>query len=288
MWKVNLAGIDLNLLTPLAALLEERHVSRAARRAGLSQPAMSRALARMREAFGDELLVRGTHGYELTQRAEQLRQELETLLPRIEALVNGQVFDPATATTTFRITATDAATTILGPVVAARLRAVAPNVTLAFQAWNDHVIDDLERGRTDIVFRAVDAPAAMRSAHLVDDEFVCLLSAEHPLSERKRLALDEYLSCVHLEVNLGESGQFVIETRLAALGSARVVAVSIPYHAAAIAAVRGTDLVANAAPAPGRTARLRPRPSPRRRATRDRPPQVRDGLAPAPGRRSCP
>ncbi|MEK8174932.1 LysR family transcriptional regulator [Streptomyces sp. M19] len=96
--------VDLNLLAPLAALLAERHVSRAADVAGMSQPAMSRALQRLRETLGDELLVRTPGGYRLTPRAERVQRELRTVLPRLESLFAPEEFDPAEA---FRVAGTD-------------------------------------------------------------------------------------------------------------------------------------------------------------------------------------
>src|SRR5690348_3066788 len=95
MRDVHLPRLDLNLLLPLRALLEERHITRAAQRSFLSQPAMSRALGRLREMFGDPLLVRSGSTFERTGRGEQLLRELETLLPRLESMVAGVEFNPA-------------------------------------------------------------------------------------------------------------------------------------------------------------------------------------------------
>src|SRR5215475_13784656 len=100
---VDLAGIDLNLLTHLDALLRERSVTRAASRVGIGQSAMSHNLARLRELFSDELLTRGPEGLRLTPRAMTLLQPVRTMLAQVEALVlRDQAFDPATAVRTFR------------------------------------------------------------------------------------------------------------------------------------------------------------------------------------------
>src|SRR5438874_13265479 len=90
MREVHLRNLDLNLLVPLHALLEERHVTRAAKRCFLSQPAMSRALERLREMFGDVLVVRSGRAYERTVRGERVLHELESLMPRLEAMVRGE------------------------------------------------------------------------------------------------------------------------------------------------------------------------------------------------------
>src|SRR6202171_5099844 len=100
--EVHLRNVDLNLLHPLHALLEERHVTRAAKRCFLSQPAMSRGLERLREMFGDPLLVRSGRGYERTVRGERVLGELGSLMPRLEAIVGGEEFDPARNQERFR------------------------------------------------------------------------------------------------------------------------------------------------------------------------------------------
>src|SRR6476646_6803427 len=92
MLMTHLEGVDLNLLPPLAALLEERQVTRAAKRSGLSQPAMSRTLARLRQLLDDQLLIRDASGYVLTPRAERIQRQLVGLLPQLEALFATQVF----------------------------------------------------------------------------------------------------------------------------------------------------------------------------------------------------
>jgi DNA-binding transcriptional LysR family regulator len=96
MQQMHIGRIDLNLLPPLVTLLEERHVSRAADRLALSQPAMSRALQRLRRHFSDELLVRGPDGYSLTPRAERIRAQLATVVAELNKLFATEAFDPAT------------------------------------------------------------------------------------------------------------------------------------------------------------------------------------------------
>src|SRR5580658_4501270 len=95
MRDMHLRNMDLNLLHALQALLEEQHVTRAAKRCFLSQSAMSRALERLRDMFRDPLLVRSGRVYQRTARAERVLRELETLMPRLQAMVRGEEFDPA-------------------------------------------------------------------------------------------------------------------------------------------------------------------------------------------------
>src|SRR5437588_9127299 len=112
MHEVHLRNVDLNLLLPLRALLEERHVSRAAKRCFLSQSAMSRALDRLRETLGDPLLVRTGRVYERTVRGERVLREVESIMPRLETMVQGEEFSPARSQERFRVPMPDNGPTI--------------------------------------------------------------------------------------------------------------------------------------------------------------------------------
>src|SRR6201984_3940213 len=115
----HLRQTDLNLLIVFAVLAEERNVSRAAQRLLLSQPAVSRALQRMRDTFHDDLLVRTAKGYEPTPQGERVLQELEIMLPKLDRLISGSTFDPVTEHCSFRFAATDKAAPIIVPLLCA-------------------------------------------------------------------------------------------------------------------------------------------------------------------------
>src|SRR5436189_5511588 len=132
---VHLRNVDLNLLHALHALLEERHVTRAAKRCFLIQPAMSPALDRLRETFGDPLLVRTGRVYERTPRGERVLRELESIMGRRAAMVQGEEFSPARSQERFRVAMTDPGSTILLPTPLERGRKAAPPATLAACAW---------------------------------------------------------------------------------------------------------------------------------------------------------
>jgi DNA-binding transcriptional LysR family regulator len=246
---MNNEQIDLNLLRPLSALLQERHVSRAAERANLSQPAMSHALARLRRAFGDELLVRSAQGYQLTPRAERLGRELAAVLPQLDMLLLDQPFDPSAAAQTFRMTGTDTIATIFGPALFRKISALSPGSRLELLPWHDRATDDLGRGLTDLVFRTVAPPAALRSEHLLHERFACVVPADHPLAGRDRLSLEDYLRCRHVAVDLSDGQQPSIDHRLQAMAQRRSISLQVPSHAAALSALPGTELIATV-PAP--------------------------------------
>src|SRR5437870_13585692 len=106
MREVHLRNLDLNLLVPLHALLEERYVTRAAKRSFLSQPAMSRALERLREMFGDPLLVSYGRCYECKVWTDRVLRELESLMTRLETMVRGEEFEPAGSQQRLRVAKT--------------------------------------------------------------------------------------------------------------------------------------------------------------------------------------
>ena len=242
--KMNIEGVDLNLLGPLAALLEERHVSRAADRQHMSQPAMSRALRELRAIFDDELLVRTAGAYQLTPRAERLQRELAETLPRLQSVFSIEPFDPRDAGHTFRLASTDFLLSVIAPPLLRQALAQSPGSTFRFDGWSDTVYLDAERGALDIVFTFGAAPPPLRSEPLFEDSFSCLLSAEHPLARAAQPTLDAYLDCDHVIINIGDGRQGAVDIRLGALGRPRRANVTVPYNALAAAVVQQTNLIA--------------------------------------------
>ena len=244
MLMAHLEGFDLNLLPPLAALLEERHVTRAAERSGLSQPAMSRALARLRQLLDDQLLVRAGSGYVLTPQAERIQRQLAGLVPQLETLFAAEVFDPATAEEHYRLAATDYAVLLFLHQVAREVNKLSPHSTLRIESPRDEVFDDVLHGRLDLSFYVAPPPAAFRRELLFEDICVCVMSAHNPLAKRKRLPLDEYVRCSHLVIDIIDGEQPLIANRLRELGVARRAALTVSLNAGAAAALPGTNLVA--------------------------------------------
>jgi DNA-binding transcriptional LysR family regulator len=235
---------DLNLLGPLNALLEERHVSRAADRLRMSQPAMSRALQRLRATIGDELLVRGPGGYQLTPRAEQIQAELQHALPRLEHVFSGEAFDPATAARAFRVAGTDYTVSVLSGALLSQIFEQSPGSTLRFERWHHAVFSDAEHGLIDLLIHGGAAPPPLRSSVLFEEGYACLVASQHPLAQRSGVSVDDYLQCSHVIVDVIDGRQGHVDRTLETLGTPRRATVTVPYHAAAAAAVPGTSLMA--------------------------------------------
>ncbi|MEV6850086.1 LysR family transcriptional regulator [Actinoplanes sp. NPDC051411] len=243
MHRAHLENVDLNLLPALHALLEERNISRAADRIGLSQSAMSRALQRLRRVLDDDLLVRATRDYRLTPRASLIRDQLAVLVPQLDALFSGSSFDPAGFSRTIRLTGSDYATAVVGPALVRQVAAQAPLATVRFTAWHPRVFDDLALGDLDLAFFGAQPPPPLRTVELFTDRFVCLVALDHPLAGRTALTLDDYLSCRHVVIDVTAGTQPAIDRVLAARGTPRDVASILPFHTVAPLTLPGTALM---------------------------------------------
>ena len=242
MRQVHLRSLDLNLLVLLHALLEERHITRAAKRSFLSQSAMSRALERLRQMFGDPLVVRSGRAYQRTVRGERVLRELETLMPRLEAMVRGAEFDPAQSQERFRVALTDHASAILLPSLVARVRSTAPGVEVQVSPWRIEAYEDVGTGRIDTALSAEEAPPELETEVLFNMEFVCVVGSAQR-GRTRRLTLKQYLQLPHALVKTLEGQQTPVDRTLAQLGTKRQVALSLPFFLPALFAIAHTDLI---------------------------------------------
>ncbi len=198
---MNVKRIDLNLLVYLNTLLKERSVSRAAEKLGITQPAMSNALRRLRDLLGDPILVRTSSGMAPTERATKMEPLVVEALSRAElALQPVDHFEAATSSRTFRIMASDyIETTLIAPLLG-RLNEVAPHVTLDILTPSDASFADLERGEIDMAINRFDhLPDSFHQKSIWRDNFSCLMGAEHPALDA--LTLDAYLASKHIWVS---------------------------------------------------------------------------------------
>jgi DNA-binding transcriptional LysR family regulator len=232
---------DLNLLLTLDALLQEGNVTLAAKRLGLSTPAASHALARIRERLGDPLLVRAGRRMVLTPRAEQLRPAVRSLVEDAARVLSAAVpFNPQGLLRTFTIYTTDHVLLVLGPVVDRILREEAPQVSLRFLP---SVIDDwvpLRDGAADLsVCILGHFPPEFRTKQLFTDRFVCVVREGHP-RVGKRLTLDEFVALDHIVVApLGLPSH--VDRVLAERGLSRRIRRTVPYFISGLLMAAGSD-----------------------------------------------
>jgi DNA-binding transcriptional LysR family regulator len=249
MRDVHLEGLDLNLLVALRALLAERHVTRAAERIGLSQPAMSHALKRLRDLLGDPLLVRTSSGMLPTARAQAMAAPLERALEDIgRVLASPAPFEPRLSKQKFRIATNDYIELVLLPRLLARIWSEGPGIDIRIVNLASRASEDVATGRIDLgigvigQFGEPTPPQGIRSQRILSDRFVCIVREEHPLS-KKRLSLDDFVALPHaLVAPRGESGS-VVDTALARVGKKRRVAVEVPHFLVAPHVVRETDVM---------------------------------------------
>lgn len=240
----DLRRIDLNLLVILDALLEERHVSRAAERLAMTQPAVSHALNRLRELLGDPLLVRSGNQMQLTRRAFELAGPLREVLGGVRRLVLGDAFDPASAELELRLGMSDYGTWVVLPGLLPVLRREAPGIHLEVrQASRLDMAEQVASGELDGALGVFPLlPEGLRVQRLFEERFVCLCSSQ-TLGTSARLNLDDYLAAPHLRVALQQSPAEEIDSHLEKLGRRRQVAATVPHFSVAPSLLAGTDMV---------------------------------------------
>ncbi|WP_432218850.1 LysR family transcriptional regulator [Pseudomonas kribbensis] len=240
----DLRRIDLNLLVILDALLSEQHVTRAAERLHLSQPAVSHALARLRDLLGDPLLVRAGAGLAPTARALELVAPLAEALAQVQSLLAPNTFDPASARRTFRLAMSDYGAAIILPGLIRTLRREAPGIDLQIShASREGMVEGLLNGDIDLAAGVLpELPGELCSTPLFAERYVCLLDRQS-LPAEGVLDLPTYLSRPHVLLEMRGSGTPEIERTLTAMRERRRVAVSLPHWSVAPQFISGTDLI---------------------------------------------
>jgi DNA-binding transcriptional LysR family regulator len=250
-----LASLDLNLLVALDALFRDANVTVAGRRIGLSQPAMSHALARLRDLLGDALLLRDGKVMRLTSFAERMAPRVRDLIGAIEAtLLAHRSFEPRSATRTFRIATNDYCGAVLMPEVLAQIRRLAPGVVLELYAHRGPApVEELARGELDLaVGTFLETEASLQRQVLYEERFRCLIRKGHPLV-RGAVSLEQFVALEHVLVTAPDYGPGVVDFELAKLGMRRRVAARIPHFLVAPALVAQTELIVTL---PGRLAEV--------------------------------
>jgi DNA-binding transcriptional LysR family regulator len=243
---MNLHEIDLNLLVVFNQLLIERRVSAAADSLGLSQPAVSNALARLRKAFGDELFLRTSQGMVPTPLAEQLAEPVGNALGLLHGALNQREgFDPATSERAFTIGMTDIGEIYFLPGLMAALRDSAPGVrvsTVRNTAVN--LKDEMEAGHVDLALGLLpDLRAGFFQRRLFTQRYVCLMRRGHALDKR-RISLREFQAAEHVVVVAAGTGHGQVDELLARQGVVRDVRLTVPHFVAVGHILQASDMIA--------------------------------------------
>jgi len=239
-----LSALDLNLLVVLAALLEERHVTRAASRVGLSQSATSHALSRLRELYRDPLLVRSGRRLDLTPRAVELPPQLTRGLAELGGTLSGaRAFEPLTARRSFSVGMADYVQALLLPPLLRLLTTHAPHVDIAISGF-PNLVERLDDGSTDLaVLVGSELPKGLSSRKLFTDGFTCMVRKGHPQVRGTRLSMARYLSLSHVLVSPSGQGASYVDTELERRGLTRRIALRVSSFLIAPKVVTESDLV---------------------------------------------
>ena len=241
---MQLSQIDTNLLVALDVLLQERHVTRAAQRLGITQSAMSQTLQRLRELLDDPLLVRSGRTMVATPRGEALAGPLRTALRDLERVFDDAVIDPTTIERRFTMTCLDTYSISVVPRLFACVASTAPDVEVTVMPYDrDRVWDWLRNGDTELAITGpADAPSDMTSVPFVYESMVGLVRRGHPLLEGE-LTAERYVQWPHAIIRITGRGDSTVDQHLAELGLRRRIVGRTPYFLSAPSIVLGSDLI---------------------------------------------
>ena len=243
---MELSDIDLNQLVLFQQLMVERRVSKVADKMGLTQPAVSNTLAKLRRQFGDDLFVRTPAGMMPTPFAEQLAEPIGYALGMIHSGLNQHArFDPASVKRTVTIGMTDTGEIVFLPALVERLRQEAPGVTLhTVRTTATTLREDMEAGKVDLAMGPLpQLKAGFFQRRLFRQRYVCLFRKGHPL-ERKRMALSDFQAAEHLVIASDGTGHGKVDELLRRAGIERNVRLTIPHFVSVGPLLRRTDMVA--------------------------------------------
>jgi len=251
---MNFRTLDLNLLRVFDVVMVERHVTRAAERLAMSQPAVSNALRRLREAIGAELFVPGASGVTPTRHAEAIWPTVRSALDSLRTTIEPQPFDPREDTRRFTVAMADATAAVLMPEVMRAWTAQEARAEL-------HVIglDSrdprplLEQGEADAAIGFFPDVERELAAHadasptrleaLYECDYVCVMRRGHPLAGRPALTLDDYCAASHLRVSFAGRPRGFVDEALAELGCSRRIVMTVAHFSIAGRVVQGSDLI---------------------------------------------
>ncbi len=256
MQQTNISNIDLNLLHALEALLEEGSVTRAAQAVNLSQPAMSRALDRLRHVLKDPLMVRAGRGMVLTPRAESLKQPVRNAMNGVRGVLTQDNFDPATTDVHLRIVGIDYITSLMMPLALERLYQQAPHIHVDIENISEQTLLAFREGEIDLAIGVTNDGPYLASAYhqaLYEENFVCVMRKDHPLSQQKTLSLNGFVEAAHALLSITGKGGGTIDRRLGDLGLKREIALRLPHFLVVHSVIEKTDLIATV---PARLAKL--------------------------------
>ncbi|NQZ10373.1 MAG: LysR family transcriptional regulator [Algicola sp.] len=236
--------LNVNQLISLRYLLEEKNVSRAAKRAFISQPAMSKILNKLRDVTGDPLLIREGMQWVLSPFARQTLKKLTPAIELLEQVLEPLEFDPASNDRRFTIASSDYFSNFVLPIIFCQLQSIAPDLCYQVVDWSMQKYCDLVAGKIDVAAASfVSSPSALDNINHTQfgqDHLICVMREQHPLASGT-ITMDDYLSYPHICMSNGTGQLSMIEKHLAKLNQQPQNKVSIAYFTAAMELLHQSD-----------------------------------------------
>ena len=229
---MNWNAFDLNLLVVFEAVMQERNLTRAGRRLGMSQPTVSHALARLRHMLRDELFVRTPDGMRPTPRAERMLEPVRAALQELRVTLEADEFDPSNSSHEFTIAANNYAARAVIPALARRVTRLAPSVVLDVRPIGlVDVLDQLDRGAVELALSVlVEGGDRFKCVGLLEDDYAVILSSDHPDAAAPTLSVERFSALPHVTVTSSGDDAHFVDDVLAERGLARFVSMKVPLH----------------------------------------------------------
>jgi DNA-binding transcriptional LysR family regulator len=236
--------LDLNLLRVFSAIVQEKTLTRAGLRLGMSQPAVSHALARLRHMLKDDLFVRTPVGMCPTPRAQRIEGPLRAALQELRVTLEDDEFDSVQASRNFIIVANNHAARAVIPALTRRVAEFAPAVVLdVWPIGMQHVLDQLDGGAAELALSALtEGGDRFKCVGLLEDEYVVILSNTHPLAAEPELSIDHFATLPHIVSTSGGDDSSAVDDALAEYGLARHVAARVPLHSLIVLLIGSNSL----------------------------------------------
>ena len=242
---MNIKNFDLNLLVVFKTLYEERNVTKASKKIGITQPAMSNALNRLRYLVKDELFIRGPKGMRPTPRANELSSPIQTALNNLELSLSSINFDPQTTKKLYKISISDDVAPLILPNLINFLEKESPNSSLRIRSeQGSEALKLLDSNDIDFAIGRFEMVSTrFESVDLYTEKYVCMMNSDHPLAKDEKLSIEQYLSSKHLRVAPAGTPVAPIDRSLSQLNLEREIFARIDLVTMAPLILKNSDLI---------------------------------------------
>lgn len=237
-----LDNVNLNLLRSLHVLLDECHVSQAAKRLNITQSAMSRQLSQLRLLFSDPLLIREGNRLYPTPKAQYLQTKMSSLFNEFAQLLEDDKFDANEWQGKFTFASSDYVAQYIFPHLVETVLSFAPNSRFEYKMWQQEMINELATSQLNLASAMLpEAPSGISSILLGQDKPVVVMKRDHSLADKEKLTIEDLLSYSHIAVTGGSDKDISVDKELASLGLSRTIAMRVPFFSSAIHSLSCSD-----------------------------------------------